>query len=51
MRVLLLCAAFLLGLILMGVSAAANAQQMAARATEDGPDVSANGRVHLDYAP
>ena len=40
MRVLLLSAAFLLGLILIGVSAAANAQQMTADATEARPDVS-----------
>lgn len=50
MRVLLLSAAFLLGLIIMGVSAAANAQQMAARATEDRPDVSGDYQVHLIYA-
>ncbi len=50
MRVLLLSAAFLLGLILMGVSAAVSAQQVAARATEDRPDVSQDYQVHLVYA-
>ena len=50
MRVLLLCAAFLLGLSLMGVSAAANAQQGAPREIEVRPDVSQDDQIHLIYA-
>lgn len=47
MRVLLLSAAFLLGLIVMGFAAAASAQP---RATEDRPDASPDYQVHLIYA-
>ncbi len=50
MRVLLLSAAFLFGLILMGISAAANAQQLAARAFEDPPGVSEAYQADLDHA-
>ncbi len=50
MRVLLLSAAFLVGLILMGISAAANAQQMAAGAIEDRPGVSEAYQGDLDHA-
>ncbi len=47
MRVLLLSAAFLFGLIVMGFAAAASAQP---RATEDRPDASPDYQVHLIYA-
>ncbi len=50
MRVLLLSAAFLFGLILMGISAASNAQQLAARVIEDPPSDSETYQGDLDHA-